>query len=153
MTTVALGGTFEVLHKGHRALLARAFGEGDEVLIGLTTDEMANAARDRTVRPYHEREAALRAYISEAHPGRGFSIVPLSDRHGPAAHREDIEVLVVSVFTHGTGVEINEARRARGLPELRLARIDHVLADDGLPISSSRILAGECDEEGRVPGR
>jgi pantetheine-phosphate adenylyltransferase len=150
MTTVALGGTFEVLHKGHRALLARAFEEGDEVLIGLTSDEMANAARKRTVLPYLEREAALRSYIAQEHPNREFTIVPLSDKHGPAAHREDIDVLVVSVFTERTGLDINDVRKGNGLRELRLVRIDHVLADDGRPISSSRIIAGECDTEGRT---
>ncbi|TLZ70409.1 MAG: phosphopantetheine adenylyltransferase, partial [Methanobacteriota archaeon] len=36
---VVLGGTFDILHEGHEALLRAAFeGRPAEVLIGLTTD-------------------------------------------------------------------------------------------------------------------
>ena len=49
VTRVALGGTFEVIHKGHRALFTKAFAMGDEVLIGLTSDHLANTNRSRKV--------------------------------------------------------------------------------------------------------
>src|SRR5437764_9754180 len=55
MTRVAMGGTFDVLHRGHRALLDAAFAAGDQgVSVGVTTDAFANAHRQRTVRPYAE---------------------------------------------------------------------------------------------------
>ncbi|TRO46069.1 phosphopantetheine adenylyltransferase, partial [Candidatus Bathyarchaeota archaeon] len=36
---VAVGGTFDELHKGHRVLLVKAFEVGENVLIGLCTDD------------------------------------------------------------------------------------------------------------------
>ncbi|MEM2673784.1 MAG: adenylyltransferase/cytidyltransferase family protein, partial [Candidatus Bathyarchaeia archaeon] len=36
---VAVGGTFDELHKGHKTLLMTAFEHGENVLIGLCTDE------------------------------------------------------------------------------------------------------------------
>ena len=36
---VAVGGTFDELHKGHRILLNKAFKVGERVLVGLCTDE------------------------------------------------------------------------------------------------------------------
>jgi pantetheine-phosphate adenylyltransferase len=149
---VALGGTFEVIHKGHRTLLARAFAlaMGDEVLIGLTSDPMAARNRSRMVAPYRDREWALRSYLDRAYPGEEYVVEMLNDEFGPAVDIPDLEVLVVSVNTHPTGLRLNEERERRGLAPLRLVSIPQVLADDGRPISSTRVLAGECDADGRV---
>ncbi|MCK5631389.1 adenylyltransferase/cytidyltransferase family protein, partial [Candidatus Bathyarchaeota archaeon] len=39
--TVAVGGTFDEFHKGHRILLEVAFEIGDSVIVGLVTDDFA----------------------------------------------------------------------------------------------------------------
>lgn len=150
MTRVALGGTFEVIHKGHRALLDRAFALGGEVLIGLTSDDLANRTRSRRVAAYQEREAALRAHLERTYPGRDFEVTRIDDEFGPAVTRGDLEVLVVSENTRATALRLNEERRRRGMGPLTLVVIPHVLADDGRPISSTRVLAGECDVDGRT---
>src|SRR6266540_4170968 len=49
---VALGGTFYVLHAGHRHLLYEAFNLGDTVLIGVTSDRLVSTLRKKhQVRP------------------------------------------------------------------------------------------------------
>jgi pantetheine-phosphate adenylyltransferase len=151
MVHVALGGTFEIVHKGHRTLLARAFDIGDRVLIGLTSDRLANSSRSRNVLPYDDREKALRAFVDRTYPGSDYTIKMIDDRFGPAIHLEDLDVLVVSVNTHPTGIELNHLRREKGLRPLDLVAIPPVLADDGLLISSTRVMARECDADGHVP--
>ena len=42
---VATGGTFDEIHAGHVALLARAFQEGDRVIIGVTSDEFVKGKK------------------------------------------------------------------------------------------------------------
>ena len=39
--TVATGGTFDILHEGHYALLSRSFQLGERVIIGITSDKYA----------------------------------------------------------------------------------------------------------------
>jgi pantetheine-phosphate adenylyltransferase len=59
--TVAFGGTFSPLHKGHEKLLEVAFKLGD-VCIGLTSDDLARKERKRFVLPYFVREENIRHY-------------------------------------------------------------------------------------------
>ena len=39
--SIAVGGTFEMLHKGHHFLLSKCFEYADEIVIGLTSDLFA----------------------------------------------------------------------------------------------------------------
>ncbi len=61
---VAMGGTFDVLHAGHEALLDAAFALGGDVFIGLTTDAMALQSR-KTVSRYETRRKRLDAWLAK----------------------------------------------------------------------------------------
>ena len=60
---VAMGGTFDILHPGHEALLDAAFVLGGDVFIGLTTDAMALQGRPK-VAPYKARKQRLEAWLA-----------------------------------------------------------------------------------------
>ncbi|MBI4362349.1 MAG: pantetheine-phosphate adenylyltransferase [Euryarchaeota archaeon] len=148
---VALGGTFDPLHAGHRALLreaARRAGPRGRVLVGLTSDRMARAGRERPVLPHGVRRASIESYLRRAHPGLRFEVRELRSVYGPAA-REAMDVLVVSPETRPVAEGLNRARRRRGLRPLEVVLVPAVAAYDGRPISSTRIRAGEIDTEGR----
>jgi len=153
---VALGGTFDPVHDGHHALFERAFSRGD-VTVGLTDDDLATETRhvDRYVRPYEERRVDLQAEleaIAKEYDQR-FEIRPLREPTGIATEPE-FDVLVVSPETVEGAERINELRRERGLEELSIEIVDHVPADDGDRISSTRIVTGEIDRHGNLtPGR
>ena len=145
---ICVGGTFEYLHKGHRALLDKAFSLGKKVVIGLSTDEFANSGRDRKVMPYEKRKENLERYLKE----KGYSnyeILPLDDRYGNALDERYTDI-VVSEGTERTAMEINEIRERKGIEPLKIHKVPHVLADDFMPISSTRIYNGEIDAEGRL---
>jgi inosine/xanthosine triphosphatase len=145
---VAMGGTFDILHDGHRALLEAAFVLRPEaVLIGLTTDRFARESRAE-VHPYPLRERNLRRFLN-ARRREGFRIEPIDDVFGPADDLPDLDVLVVSAERAHVGQELNEARARKGLRPLEVRAVPMVLAEDGLPIQSRRIRAGTIDAHGR----
>jgi len=147
---VALGGTFDPIHDGHRALFRRAFGIGD-VTVGLTSDDLATETRhvERHVRPFDERRADLEVELAElaAPYGRAFEVAPLTEPTGIAVEPQ-FDDLVVSPETKPGGDRINEIRDERGLAPLDVHVVPHVRAQDGGIISSTRIVAGEIDERG-----
>ncbi|EMA68771.1 phosphopantetheine adenylyltransferase [Halorubrum aidingense JCM 13560] len=149
---VALGGTFDPVHDGHRKLFERAFELGD-VTVGLTSDELAPKTRhvERYVRPYDRRKRDLEAELApraEAH-GREFAIRELTEPTGIAVEPE-FDALIVSPETRDGGERINEIRTARGHEPLEVVVVEHESAEDGERISSTRIVAGEIDEHGNL---
>lgn len=150
---VALGGTFDPIHDGHRALFERAFELGD-VTVGLTSDELAPKTRhvDRYIRPFTERQQDLEAElaeISEAFDDRHFEVRELTTPTGIATEPK-FDYLIVSPETKDGGERINDIRAENGLDPLEIEVVDHIRAEDGGIISSTRIVEGEIDEHGNL---
>lgn len=147
----AIGGTFDQLHKGHKALLRRAFELGKKVLIGLTTQEMVKHKPDwQKIASYGERRKELERWLeAEGYDGK-FIIEPLHDRYGPAITMPELQLIVVSEETCPVAKKINEIRRERGLCLLHIAVLTMVMAEDHTSISSTRIRAGIIDRDGHL---
>ncbi|MDG6900868.1 MAG: phosphopantetheine adenylyltransferase [Nitrososphaerota archaeon] len=150
---VATGGTYDHIHRGHVAMLERSFEVGDKVVIGVTSDSFALKEGKKPDQKYEERVQALEEVIDRRFPGRRYLIAKLDDYYGPGITSPDVEAIVVSHETAKRVPIANEARRARGFPPLEIVTVDYVLAEDGKPISSTRIRSGEIDAEGRLLSR
>ncbi len=148
--TVAVGGTFDYLHRGHRTLLEKAFECGEKVIIGVTTDHFLSKLGKLVHNSYEERVKKLREYLLTKYPSERFEIQPLDDYFGPEIFHEEVEALVASTETARRVEMANRRRVEMGLKPLEVVVVDMVLAEDGRPISSSRIRMGVIDAEGRV---
>lgn len=148
MMRAGVGGTFNVIHKGHELLFETAFTVADSVQVGLTSDEFARSIKSVPVAPYFQRKANLAKFLERY--GKPYDIVMISDMKGTAATSETLDALVVSPETREHAEEINEVRRRNGLRPLKIFSIKDVKADDSRLISSSRILLGEIDKDGRL---
>jgi pantetheine-phosphate adenylyltransferase len=148
--TVATGGTFDKLHRGHKALLSKSFEVGQKVVIGVTSDAFALRERKRPLQRYPERVRHLRRYLNGHYPGRAYMISKLEDYFGPGIASPEVEAIVVSSETAKRVVLANRLRAAKGFRPLKVVTVDFVLAEDGRPISSTRIRAGEINEVGHL---
>jgi len=158
MVRVVLGGTFEYLHAGHSRLVEEAFkilktSGGGIIHIGLTSDKMA-AGKSHSVSNYDTRKQILTDFISEVIqalelPEDCYLILELEDSFGPSVSG-NYDYIVVSPETRVGADKINEVRRKNGLAPLQIIEVEFVLAEDTIPISSTRIYNGEIDKEGRV---
>ena len=148
---VLLGGTFDGIHLGHQKLLDTAFEIGDEVTIGLVTDKMLKKWKPVVEKSFEERKAILKELLNRRD---NWSIVGISDPYSRAI-KGDYDTLVVSWETAERGKEINRRREKAGKSPLELKIVKPVLADDLLPISSTRIRGGIIDVHGKrlVPVR
>ncbi|MGQ9639125.1 MAG: phosphopantetheine adenylyltransferase [Candidatus Bathyarchaeia archaeon] len=148
---VALGGTFDHLHRGHKSLIGKALQLGDRIIIGLSSDEyLSRWSKAHSVSSYEKRLERLKSYFSELNVLDRVTILPLNDPFGPTISDDSISVLVVTRDTLKTALEINRIRISKGLAPLQVYVCDLVLADNGKPISSTRIREGLIDTEGRL---
>lgn len=151
MRIVALGGTFEILHKGHRKLLSKALQLGDRIVIGLTSDEfVARKQKKHTISKYDKRYENLITFLSNIGMSDRVEIIPLKDAYGPTIDDAKIDGIVTSRETMKRALEINNVRTQKKFEPLRIYVVDFMLAKDGLPISVSRILSGVIDKEGKI---
>lgn len=136
-SSVAVGGTFDGMHYGHRKLLTLAVSSvlpnTGRLTIGITTDEMLQQKEYSELIPkLSERIKGVRNFVDTLAPGmkNRVKIVPILDKFGPpgAAHDSDVyhekndyDALVLSHETLETGRMLNKHRvQVLGLSPLKL---------------------------------
>lgn len=147
---VAMGGTFDVIHKGHITLLSEAFSISAKVIIGLTSDDMAFKKGKNLENDYSKRLEVLAKTIEKNFLNTEFEISKLENDFGPAVLEKKVQALVVSSETSYQGEILNQLRRQKNLPPVEIIEVPMVLAKDGNRISGTRIKNKEIDNEGNL---
>lgn len=147
---VATGGTFDVIHRGHITLLSEAFSEASKVIIGLTSDELASKKGKKLQNSFKQRFSNLEKIIKKKFPESSYVISKLDNDFGPAVFEKDVQALIVSSETSKQGEILNNLRKRKDLPSVKVVIVPMVLAKDGERISTTRIKNQEIDNEGNL---
>jgi Predicted nucleotidyltransferase len=135
--SVAVGGTFDGMHYGHRKLLTLAVSSvlpnTGRLTIGITTDEMLQQKEYSELIPkLSDRIKGVRNFVDTLAPGmkNRVKIVPILDKFGPPGaandsdvyhEKNDYDALVLSHETLETGRMLNKHRvQVLGMPPLKL---------------------------------
>ncbi len=147
---VALGGTFDIVHKGHLALLQQGFSISSKVIIGLTSDEFAIKKEKKLLHDYSQRLESLKSVINKNFPNSNYEISKLDNDFGPAVLKNEVEALVISEEKIGQGEVLNKLRSQKHLSSVAVVSVPMILAKDGKRISTTRIKNSEIDTEGNL---
>jgi len=147
---VAIGGTFDIIHKGHLTLLSNAFAISDKVIIGVTSDDLAAKKGKIPINKYNKRLETLTSIISKEFPTSSFQISKLENDFGPAVLEREVKALVVSDETSTQGNILNKLRAEKKIPPVQIIVVPMFLAKDGIRISTTRIKNSEIDVDGNL---
>ena len=147
---VATGGTFDEIHTGHIALVSKAFQVGKKLIIGVSSDEFAKKRGKRLNHKFDERVENLKKMIKKEFRNANYEIAKLDGDFGPAVTTDEVGALVTSSETRIKGKLLNRMRAKKGLKPVEVIAVEMVRAEDGSPISSTRIRASEIDGGGRL---
>jgi len=151
LATAAVGGTFDEFHKGHRALLLKAFDVAEHVLVGVSADSLVQKMmKPHLVATYDVRVEEVKGFLRKNGLLDRATIVPLCDSYGVTLTSEKLQGIVVSRETESVASRINRKRKAIGLPPLEIIVIDMIPAENHSPISTTRIRKMEIDHEGHM---
>uniref|UniRef100_A0AC34QRC9 Cytidyltransferase-like domain-containing protein n=1 Tax=Panagrolaimus sp. JU765 TaxID=591449 RepID=A0AC34QRC9_9BILA len=142
---VALGGTFDRLHNGHKVLLSTAAILSDKVTCGVTSGDMnKKKVLYELMEPLKTRMAVVEEFLKDISDGLIVDVQEITDPFGPAIVLEDLDCLVVSEETVKGGDACNVKRKERGLNEMHIHKIplveglDQVLNEAKLSSSTRR---------------
>jgi pantetheine-phosphate adenylyltransferase len=117
---VAVGGTFDRLHNGHRKLLLLSAGCCTETLtIGVMSDELLRGKNlADIIYPVQERKHQVSTFMQAIKPQLRYQIVTLNEPFGPTIVDPRYQAIVVSSETLAGAIKINAIRREKQFPSL-----------------------------------
>jgi len=120
--TIALGGTFDRLHNGHKKLLMlSASACSKRLIIGIMSDKLLQKkANSNLITNFDTRKLKVEEFLNIFAKNITTEIVQLDDPCGPTISEPDIDAIVVSSETIPGATKINEIRVNKGFLPLKV---------------------------------
>eukprot|EP00435_Cladocopium_sp_Y103_P059208 s449_g21.t1 len=137
---VAVGGTFDRLHQGHKVLLSCAAAIATKgLVVGISGEPLLrDKAAARYLQSWGERARAVAAFLALQRPDLTLRLEELWDAFGPSLWPQ-LGALVVSAETEAGGHAVNEHRRALQRRPVQLLVVPLVQSNQGEKLSSSAL--------------
>ncbi|KAK6465020.1 hypothetical protein DFJ63DRAFT_333 [Scheffersomyces coipomensis] len=133
--TVAVGGTFDHLHDGHKILLSMAiFLTKKKLIIGITGEQLLVKKKFHDqIESFETRQSAVLKFIDliNVDPYISIDIYQITDVCGPTGFVSDIDGLVLSRETASGGEYVNNYRKEQGFSALKVIAIDVIGGEGG----------------------
>ncbi|CAO3637070.1 unnamed protein product [Cunninghamella blakesleeana] len=123
---VAVGGTFDQLHAGHKILLTMtALSTRKSLIVGVTDDVMLVSKKNREfIASTDVRISKVSEFLHRVRNGLDYSIVPITDPFGPTITDPSIQALICSHETLKGSQMVNDERLKRNFNPLAIKIID-----------------------------
>ena len=130
--TVAVGGTFDHLHAGHKILLTMTAWLAQRKLVcGITDDALlVNKKHKDLMQNIGDRSQSVKDFYKMIKRTIEYELVPINDVAGPTGTDATIQALVASRETEAGSDQIRQIRKDRNMPALDILFID-VIGPDG----------------------
>lgn len=137
---VAVAGTFDHLHAGHKLLLTLAgWVTREKLIIGVTGPELlVNKKYAEALESFETREAAACNFVKRIYPQLKLNPVAINDVYGPTAVDPNIDALVISSETTSGASLINDLRQKKGWKPLNIVEVQLVGGESKLSSTDLR---------------
>lgn len=146
------GGTFDLLHKGHKTFIKQILDISDKVLLGLTSDLYVQSFKNENeIESFEVRRKTVEQFLDSIGVKTRVEIVSINNAYEPYLETSiQYQAIAVTPQTQHSALDINAKRKKNSVPELEIVIIPMELAEDENVISSTRIRNGEINRDGRL---
>lgn len=148
---VAVGGTFDRLHAGHRLLLTVASWTTKGCLwVGVTGSKLLTRKKHANlIASFDQRAEDVRSFVQQTKPDLPeLRVQELEDAAGASGTDPGVQALVLTKETMKGGVAVNEQRHKSGLQKLDLVVVD-ILFQSSSKLSSTALRAADFARNSR----
>ena len=123
---IAMGGTFDIIHRGHLTLLENAFEISDKVIIGLTSDEFVQKKGKTPIHKYDERLKNLISIIFQKFPNNYFedSEITIINSNGQVVKKQTVSQ---NELTRSNTIEFNGLNSGFYIVKIQSAKFSKVI--------------------------